>query len=68
MENEMTDMINFFLEKKITAHIDTDDGGFYNGLIIELHKTFLIINDRILGETPVQLSRIKVIERFRGKE
>jgi len=61
-------MIKFFFEKRITTHIDTKDNSFYNGLIIELHETFLVINDRIVGETPIAFSEIKKINRFKEKE
>lgn len=58
----------FFSEKAITVHISCKDGRFYNGLIIEIvGDDFLIINDRMNGETPVYFSEIKIIERFRGK-
>ena len=63
--NEMKDMANFLFTKKITTHIDTKDNSWYNGLIIELHETFLVINDRVIGTSPVAFSEIKIIERFR---
>ena len=66
--NEMNDVAKFLFENKITCHIDTKDGGFYNGLILELHETFIVVNDRMLGETPLSFSEIKIIEKFRGKE
>ena len=65
--NEMNDVLNFFFTKSITIHIDTNNGEWYNGLIIELHETFLVINVRVLGETPVPFSEIKVVERFKEK-
>jgi hypothetical protein len=66
--NEMNDVAKFLFDKKITCHIDTKDNDFYNGLIIELHPTFLVVNDRILGQTPISFSEIKIIEKFRSKE
>ena len=66
--NGIKDVALFLFEKKITTHIDTFDNNFYNGLIIELHETFLVLNDRMLGETPVPFSQIKNIDRFRGGE
>ena len=68
MINEMKEMIDFFFNKRITTHIDTIDGGFFNGLIMEVHENFLILNDRMLGETPIAFSNIKIIQRFRGRE
>jgi hypothetical protein len=66
--NELNDMAKFLFEKKISCHIDTLDNEFYNGLIIEIHNTFILINDRVLGETPITFSNIKNIEKFRGRE
>jgi len=64
----MVNKANFFLERKITVHISIE-GYFYNGLIIEIvGDDFLIINDRMLGETPVYFSQINTIERFREVE
>ena len=64
--NEINDITNFLFKKKITTHIDTKGGEFYNGLIIEVHETFIVMNDRILGETPITISEIDTIEKFRS--
>ena len=65
---EINEMVNFLFENKLTCHIDTKDKEFYNGLIIELHETFLVLNDRVLGTTPLSFSAIETIEKFREKE
>ena len=64
--NEMIDVAKFLFKNKITAHIDTKDKDFYNGLIIEMHETFLVIKDRVIGLTPISFSNVDVIEKFRG--
>ena len=66
--NEKKDIAKFLFKNKITAHIDTKDKDFYNGLIIELHETFLVLNDRMIGLAPVAFSEINIIEKFRGKK
>ena len=66
--NEINDVAIFLFDNKITSPIDTLDLDFYNGLIIELHPTFIVINDRVLGLTPIAFSEIKSIEKFREKE
>lgn len=66
--NEINDVAKFLFENKITTHIDTLDSDFYNGLVIELHPSFIVINDRVLGLTPIAFSEIKSIEKFREKE
>lgn len=64
-DNELRDVAKFLFENKITTHVDTKDQEFFNGLIIELHETFVVINDRVLGETPIAFSDMQSIERFR---
>jgi len=64
--DELMDMLDFFFKKQVTIHIDTFGDSFYNGLIIEMHEKFLVINDRVVGETPVLFSEIKILERFKG--
>lgn len=66
--NEVTELARFLFANQIKCHVDTKDKGFYNGLILELHETFLVINDRMIGKMPIAFSEIDVIERFRGKE
>ena len=65
--NEMKDVAKFLFENKITIHVDKKDQDFYNGLIIELHETFIVVNDRMIGETPIAFSEIESIEKFRGE-
>jgi hypothetical protein len=63
--NETIGKANFFLENKVTVHVSCNSGQFYNGLIIEIvGNDFLLINDRMLGETPIYFSEIISIERF----
>lgn len=64
--NDMNEIAKFFFKKKIVTHIDTDDGTFYNGLIIELSESMVVINDRMVGETPILISNIKKINRWRS--
>jgi len=63
--NEMRDIAKFFFDEKITVHVDTFNNSWYNGLIIELHETMIVINDRVEGELPIPFSKIKTLEKFR---
>lgn len=65
---EVVEMAKFLFEHKTTAHIDKKDKEYYNGLIIELHETFLLLNDRVLGETPITFSEIETIEKYKWGE
>lgn len=66
--NEMKKIAEFFLEHKITAHVELKDSAktFYNGLILEVHPLFIVILDRVLGEREVSFMEIKKLERFRA--
>jgi len=66
--NEINDVTNFLFENKLHAHIDTKDGGYFNGLIFEVNENFVVIHDRVLGVTPISFSEIKSVEKFRSKE
>jgi len=57
----------FYFDKKITVHVETYDDKFYNGLILEISKEFIVLNDRVLREIPIPFSNIKELERFREK-
>lgn len=59
----------YFLEHNAEVHISSSNGRFYNGYIIKIHEdSYLIINDKIYGETPIFFSEILSIERFKEKE
>ena len=66
--NEIKDKAKFLFDKRITTHVDTKDNSFINGLIIELHETFVVINDRVHGLTPISFSEIDKINKFRGEK
>jgi len=59
----------FFLEKQVTVHISCEKNRFYNGLIIKIvGENYILINDRMYGETPIYFSEIYSIERFKEDE
>jgi len=68
MDNEIRDKAQFFFNKNITVHATNLEGSFFNGLILEIHDTMIVIKDRLFGETPISFSNIKKIERFRFKK
>ena len=65
--NEIKEIALFLFKKKIPAHVDMKDEIYYNGLIIEIQDSFIVLNDRMLGETLLAFSNIKNIDKFRGK-
>jgi len=71
IDNEMREKemkLQFYFEKQITIHIENSSDKFYNGLILEILKDMIVLNDRFIGEIPIPLSEIKVIDRFREKD
>ena len=63
--NEIIKKITYYFEGKIIVHVETSNR-FYNGLIIEIiGEDFIILHDRIIGDTPIYFSEIKLIEKFK---
>jgi hypothetical protein len=55
-----------FFEHKINVHIETNDGRFHNGLILEIGSDFLYLHERVVGNTFVLFSEITLIETYKG--
>jgi len=66
--NEMFNVLNFYLERNILIHIDTSDGKFYNGTIISITESLVILDDRVVGEVPISIPSITNLERYKNKE
>lgn len=65
--NETKRRVELFFKKKINIHIDTFDKRFYNGLIIEIGTDFLLMQERVLGQTFILFSQIETIEPYRER-
>lgn len=65
--NELIEKAKFYFEKQVTIHIDTIDNRFFNGIITQISEKHIVVNDRVLGETIIFFSEIKVFERFVGR-
>jgi hypothetical protein len=63
---ELKRRAELFFEHKINVHIDTFDGKYYNGLILELGTDFLFVHERVIGRTFVLFSQIKTLEPYKG--
>ena len=65
MTNEIGDInyrkLIYFYENKIKVHFKDFDEIFYNGLILNLKKEehILILNERVRGNIPLVLEKIK---------
>jgi len=59
----MKQKIDFYLRNKIQIHIETANGRFYNGLILECSNNHLILLDKVLGEIFLMFSEINVLEK-----
>lgn len=61
----MINLLYFYFSEKVKVHIDTLDNKFYNGLIIEFSDKMIIVNDRVVGEIPIMISNIKIIDKYK---
>jgi hypothetical protein len=57
-DNEYERALIFF-NRKILIHVSTIDNMFYNGQIMELSKTFFILNDQFQGEKFILFNELK---------
>jgi len=64
ISNVMINKAKYFSDEGAKVHISCSNSRFYNGIIKSIKETFLIIDDRIYGETPVYFEEIKGIERY----
>lgn len=67
--SNLTKRALFFMKEKISVHIKLKTGFFYNGLIMEVAENeFIILLDRMYGETPVFFTEMLKIEKMRLQE
>ena len=59
--------VKYFFEKKQAVHISLKSTRFLNGTILEFSGDLLVVDDHLLGATPVYLIEIKYIDNFREK-
>ena len=56
----------FFLENKIPVHVSTNNGSYWNGLILEVGSLFFIMKDREKGHLVVFFNELnKPLEEFK---
>jgi hypothetical protein len=60
--------IKYYFENQLPVHISLKSTRFLNGKILEFAGDLLIIDDFLLGATPIYLEEIKYVEPFRVKE
>ncbi len=54
----------FFQTKCSAVHIDTKDGAFYNGYILDVGEDFLMLEEFYLNETIVFFSEVKRLDPY----
>jgi len=62
-ENDLSDKANFYLDKKISVHIETYNDRFYNGILLEVGNKHLILHDRKIGEIFINFGEIRIFEK-----
>ena len=69
MKEQNINKIEFFYENNLKVHIDCYTGRYYNGGIMEINqeKGFIILRDRVLGETPIMFEEIQNIEKMKDE-
>ena len=67
MINDMIEKVNFFLDKKISVHIEKVNGQWFNGLILECSNKHLILLDRVVGEVYITFIEIIKLEPYKER-
>jgi len=57
-ENEYERALIFF-NRKILVHVSTINNVFYNGIIVEISKSFFIIKDKFEGDKFILFNELK---------
>ena len=66
--NGLKQKLEFFKKNDFLVHIRLDNGRFFNGKILEVAGDLVIIDDRVLGASPVYFEEIKFVERSKADE
>lgn len=66
---EMIKVLNVYFKEDIRVHISCDNR-FYNGNIISIdsENNIICFNDDMLGDLPIVLDKIDIIEPFKEKK
>lgn len=60
---------DYFYKKECMIHISMKNSiAFFNGKLLNVEKDFLVIEDRVIGETPISFENIKDIRKFQTME
>jgi len=68
MENDtITKKVEFYFKRRLQVHLTKKSRQFYNGLIIEYSKNHLILDDKVVGETYIEISEIFNLEPYKAR-
>jgi len=62
-ESELKQKVDFYQKQKTIVHIETFNGRFYNGIILDSSDKHLVLNDRKIGELFLNFSEISLLEK-----
>jgi len=60
--NAMNEKIKFFSENKVYTYIRLNSKTFFNGYIISFNDKSLILTDDVLGNKPILISDIEILD------
>ena len=63
-EQTYSAIAKLYMDKSKAVHVVLKNGSFYNGYITELNSDFFLMNERLLGETPVFFIQIAKLEPY----
>lgn len=58
--------VKYFKKSGQSVHVQLKDGRFRNGVILEHEGDMILVEDKMLGATPIYFLEIRFIEKERG--
>lgn len=71
INSEIFERAKLFFDRNLEVHVSCKRNGFrffYNGIIKEINPKFIILEDKRVGEVPLQFTEVYDIEKFMSKE
>lgn len=63
MASDIKQRLEVFFKENMSIHIDTIEGLFFNGLILEIKDNYVLLDEKKLGKYPVLYSDIKLLRK-----
>jgi len=67
-DETVRESLAYYKDEKTIVHLVLKNRRFYNGRILELRETILILEDNKIGKIPIPFRDVFLIESFHGPD